>query len=72
MGIGLIEDETVRVAGLCGGGLLTSTGKGESLELVSPLYPCNDVVFQYKKWKKRIFSVNLCFFKKRYKKVHFS
>jgi len=46
MGIGLIEDETVRVAGLCGGGLLTSTDKGESLELVSPLYPCHDVVFQ--------------------------
>ena len=47
-GIGLIKDETIRVAGICGGGLRSATEQGEHLTLVSPFYPCHDVVFQPK------------------------
>lgn len=44
-GIGLIEDETVAIAGLCGGGLPLCNQYGESLELVAPRWPVEDIYF---------------------------
>ena len=44
-GIGFLSDEIIRVAGLCGGGLIRVSDKGEMLELVSPLYPYHYIVF---------------------------
>lgn len=45
-GIGPVSGEYIRIAGLEGGGLRTSSGRGEGLVIVSPRYPCHEVVFE--------------------------
>jgi hypothetical protein len=45
-GIGPVAGEEIKIAGLDGGGLRTTSGKGESIVIVSPQYPCHEVVFE--------------------------
>lgn len=45
-GIGPLENDLLRMTGLGGGGLPAGSGRGESLYLAAPLYPCYDVVYQ--------------------------
>ncbi|WP_071849958.1 hypothetical protein [Duganella sp. HH105] len=44
-GIEPLESEIVQIAGLHGGGLLTATRRGESLEVASPDWPKSDLFF---------------------------
>lgn len=44
-GIGPVEGESIRLAGLSGGGLPLGSGRGESLELVHPNWPLADLIF---------------------------
>ena len=43
-GIGTVQDETIIISGLNGGGLPQSNSAGESLEVVSPNWPEQDLV----------------------------
>ena len=45
LGIGPLRDEHVQIAGLHGGGLLTSNRLGESLDMVSHQWPKSDLIF---------------------------
>ena len=47
-GIGILENESIRLTGIGGGGLPLFSGTGDSLFLSAPLYPCYDVIFQPK------------------------
>ncbi len=44
-GIGPIGDETITIAGLCGGGLPHDNQYGESLQLAAPQWPVEDIYF---------------------------
>nr|GAT45553.1 predicted protein [Mycena chlorophos] len=44
-GIGPLAGEEVQLAGLSGGGLPHGSGRGESLEVVSPNWPLGDLIF---------------------------
>lgn len=44
-GIGPLAGEKIQLAGLNGGGLPRGSGRGESLEVVSPNWPLGDLIF---------------------------
>lgn len=44
-GIDVLNYEMVTMAGIYGGGLLTSTTKGDRVEIVAPHWPIHDIIF---------------------------
>ena len=45
LGIGILENELVEMAGIYGGALLKQTSRGESIEIVAPNWPLYNIVF---------------------------
>lgn len=46
-GFDVLEDKSIKLAGKYGGSILPISNKfGDSLQRVSPLYPCEDIIYQ--------------------------
>lgn len=45
LGIDILSDEIIEMAGINGGGLLTSTSQGDSIDIVAPDWPIYDIIF---------------------------